>query len=225
MEDFDNLSVEEIKKMTAGIIKKDNKKETFLKNIPKLFKNPIDKFTSTDELLKQNLISLRDLNEEQHITNQLLLNILFKTGTDGSIAPYQPNSIDTESILSGLKGGDDYQTLNPIMLNINGKDAGIRVEGSGIIDTIKFVSSTTTTDNKDYTVEVKCDKTILYNNTFAELEARTGTERGMVCYEDLLAFKYLLIFRTILYTNGFEIRVLNAKGKFEMFQVKYHKKV
>ncbi len=224
LEDLSKLSVEQIEKMTQGLNEEVDEIKTRLKKKPIFNNSPIDKFTKIDDLLRQNIALQKDLIEQVHISNKLALATYYKNGITSSV-PTDPYGVDT-SVLERLKvSSDDYQTLNPIMLNLDGNDAGIRVDGSGIIDTIKFVSTTTTIDNKDYTVEVKCDKTILYNNTFAELEARTGTERGMVCYEDLLAFKYLLIFRTILYTNGFEIRVLNSKAKFELFQVKYHKRV
>ena len=217
MDDIGSLSIAELKK-------KIQEKEKSLKSN---FKNPIDKFTKIDDLLRENIILQRDLIEEQHISNKLLLALYYKQEKDGFIAPYQSNGINSEAILKGLQGGDDYQTLNPISYNISGKDAIIEIKGSGIIDTIKLVSNNTTTDNKSYSIEITCDKSILYKNTFAELEARAGTERGMVCYEDLIKNLYVLIFRTILYTNGFKIKVINSKTttKFTLFQVKYHKKV
>ena len=214
MEDINSLSVAELKKRIK------EKKTNLIKS------NPLDKFTNIDELLKENQLALRDLIEEQHITNKILLALYIQEASDGSLVAKPIAGIDTSAILEGLKGGgDDYQTLNPIMHNIDGKDANIRITGSGIIDTIKLVSNTTTTDNKDYSIEFNCDRNILYKTTFADLESRAGTERGMVCYEDIFAFKYLLIFRTILYIKGFEIKVYDSKAKFESFQVKYHKKV
>ncbi len=186
-----------------------------------ILKNPIDKFTDVDDLLRENLILQRDLIEEQHISNKLLLHILFKEDS-GGLAPYKPEGIDTEAILEGLGAGDDYQTLNKIL---SGKDANISVEGSGIIDTIKLVSNTTTTDNKDYSVEIVCDDNILYKDSWDNLEARTATERGMVCYEDDIKGQYLLIFRTILYTERFSVKVFSSKATFSLVQVKYHQKV
>ena len=162
----------------------------------------------------------RDLIEEQHISNKLLLHILFKE--DVGIVPYEPKGIDTEEILESLGAGDDYQTLNRIL---SGKEANISEKGVGFIDTIKLVSNTTTTDNKDYSIEIVCDDNIIYKDSWDNLEARTATERGMVCYEDDIKGQYLLIFRNIFYTESFEMKVFNSEATFSLVQVKYHGKV
>jgi len=154
------------------------------------------------------------------LSNRLLLALL--KAQYGSKVPFEPEGIDAEAILESLGAGDDYQTLNKIL---SGKDANISVKGTGIIDTIKLVSNTTTTDNKDYSVEIVCDDNILYKDTWDNLETRTATERGMVCYEDDIKGQYLLIFRTILYTESFEIKVFASKATFSLVQVKYHQKV
>ena len=127
-------------------------------------------------------------------------------------------------VLEGLESitKDDYQTLNKIL---SGKDVNISEKGSGVIDTIKLVSLTTSVDNKDYSIEIVCDDNILYKDSWNNLETRTATERGMVCYEDDIKEQYLLIFRTILYTESFEIKVFDSKATFSLFQIKYHRKV
>ena len=212
--------VEDISRLTdAELIKKIKDLKEKGKSF---FKNPIDDFTDIDDLLRQNLILQRDLIEEQHISNQLLLHILFKEDSDGSIIPYEPKGINTEAILESLGSGDNYQTLNRIL---SGKDANFSEKGSGFIDTIKFVSPTISVDNKDYSVEIVCDDNILYKDTWDNLEIRTATEKGMVCYEDDIKEQYLLIFYNIFYTESFEMKVFNSKAIFSLVQVKYHRKV
>ncbi len=215
MEDISSLSIAELKK-------KIQEKENSLKSN---FVNPIDKFTSIDDLLRETVIALRSSIEEQRINNKLLLAIYYK---DGSITPYEPNGVDTSAILEGLRGGDDYQTLNPLFhnLKVDGKQQIINIEGSGIIDVIKFVSSTSTANNKSYSVRITCDKTVLYANTFTELEARTPNERGMVCYEDTINLEYIMMFKLIGYTKSIKIDVYNSNNvDFSLIQIKYHKKV
>lgn len=216
---FDSLTDEELKEKIEAELKeniKEVKKSLKSKN---LF-TPIDKFTKIDDLLRENI-------KQQHLTNQLLLALYYKKEKDGKIIPIQPNGINTSAIFKGLKFGDDYQTLNPILngVVVDGSQQILTIEGSGIIDVIKFVSSTANANNKSYGVSIQCDKNLLYKNTFTELEARTPNERGMVFYEDTIKLVYIGMFKTISYTKGFKIEVYDSKATFSMIQIKYHKKV
>jgi len=221
MTDITSLSTENIKKIVEK--QREAKKANLSKGLKiPIPKNPLDKFTSIDELLRENITAQRDLFDEQRTTNKLLLALYYKDGAGVSI---QPNGVDTTAILEGLRGGDDYRTLNKIIHNETGDKTILEVVGSGIIDVIKFVSPTTTVDNKDYSVRIRSDTTILYANTWTELEARTPNERGMVCFEDEDSNEYLLMFKTIAYSEKFTIEVYDSNATLSMVQVKYHERV
>ncbi|MEE9378844.1 MAG: hypothetical protein V3V33_12505 [Candidatus Lokiarchaeia archaeon] len=210
--DISSLSIEDLKK---GIIKKKNNILNTARS-----KNPLDKFTSIDELLRENIKAQRDLAD---ITHKLLLAIYYKGGGETSITP---NGVDTTAILESLTGGDDYRTLNKIFNNVTGDKTILEVEGSGIIDVIKFVSSNTSVLNKEYSVRIRSDTTILYQNSWTELEARSPNERGMVAFEDdTINNEYLLIFKTIAYSEDFMIEVYDSSATLSMVQIKYHEKV
>ncbi len=218
--DVKSLSIDDLKK---GI---QEKKNSILKKINSVrSKNPIDKFTSIDDLLRETIASLKDLTQEQEVTNKILIAMYIQEGADGSMTAKPIAGVDTSAILQGLRGGDDYRTLNKIIYNEIGDNTILEVNGSGIIDVIKFVSSTSTVDNKDYSVRIWCDATILYANTWTELEARTPNERGMVCYEDIINLEYILMFKTISYTEGFKIEVYDSNATLTMAQIKYHERV
>jgi len=219
------LTIDEIKK---GIQAEKNRIQAEKNRLKSNFKNPLDKITSIDDLLRETIASLKDLTQEQEVTNKILIAMYIQEGADGSMTAKPIAGVDTESILAGLRGGDDYQTLNPILNNvaINGNEQIINIEGSGIIDVIKFVSSTSTANNKSYSVRITCDKSILYANTWTELASRTPNERGMVCYEDIINLEYILMFKLIAYSDNFKIDVYDCNNaKFSMIQIKYHKKM
>lgn len=216
MANISSLSIENLKK----VVEKKQKDEKQY-NLSKGFKINIDKYTKIDELL-------RDLIKETHITNKILVALYIQEAADGSMVAKDPTGVDTSAILKGLRGVDDYRTLNPIFNNIKIEGSSkeiFNVKGSGIIDVIKFISSTSTVNNKDYSVRIRGNNTILYQNSWTELESRTPNERGMVCFEDEDNNEYVLIFKTIAYSESFKIEIYDSNATLDMIQVKYHERV
>lgn len=214
MSNITSLSTEELKR---GI---EEKKNNLSKRLKTDRSKLLDKYTEIDDLL-------RKLIKETHITNKILVALYIQEAADGSMVAKQLNGVDTSAILEGLRGGDDYRTLNPISSNIkiDGSKEIFSVEGSGVIDVIKIISSTSSVSNKDYSIRIRCDTTILYANTWTELETRTPNERGMVCFEDEDSSEYVLIFKTIAYSEGFMIEIYDSSATLNTVQVKYHEKV
>lgn len=189
-------------------------------------KNLIDKFTNIDELVRELILAQHETNDALNMTNKLLIALYLQEASDGSLVAKQPNGvIDTSAILKGLTSGDDYRTLNKVIHNETGDKTILGVKGSGVIDVIKFVSSNALVVNKDYSVRIRSDTTILYANTWTELEARSPNERGMVCWENEDSNEYLLLFKTIAYSEMFMIEVYDSNATLSMVQVKYHEKV
>ena len=221
MSDLNSLSIEELRK------KVQEKKANFSKSLKIDSSKILDKYTNIDELVRDLVLAQHETNDALNMTNKLLIALYLQEASDGSLVAKQPNGIiDTSAILEGLRGGDDYRTLNKIIHNETGDKTILEIKGSGIIDVIKFVSSNASVDNKDYSVRIRSDTTILYANTWAEFEARTPSERGMVCYEDDITHnEYLLIFKTIAYSENLTIEIYESNATLSLIQVKYHEKV
>ncbi len=176
------------------------------------FKIDFDKFTKQDEILLALLQEQEETNKLLVLNNRILLTLL-KTqfGED----------IELIESLEGY-GEGDYQTIN---IQTSGKDVNYRKKGTGFIELIRLVSSSLDVNNKDYSIEVISDDNVLYKGTWDTLEARSATEKGMVCFEDDIAEQYILNFLGNYYSEYFEVKVYDSKATFSLFQIKYHSKV
>jgi hypothetical protein len=176
------------------------------------FKLDIDKYTKQDEILLELLKEQEETNKLLVLNNRILLTLL-KTQFGENI-----NLIES---LEGY-GEGDYQTIN---IQTSGEDVYYRKEGTGYIELIRLVSSSSDVNNKDYSIEVICDDNVLYKGTWDTLEARSATEKGMVCFEDDIDSQYILNFLGNYYSESFEVKVYESNATFSLFQIKYHSKV
>ena len=201
--------------LTIAVRKLEDKIEEKKKQIAAFkeqFINPIDKFTKQDEILLELLKEQEETNKLLVLNNRILLTLL-KTQFGDDI-----NLIES---LEGY-GEGDYQTIN---IQTTGKDVSYRKEGVGYIELIRLVSSSLDVNNKDYSVEIISDDNVLYKGTWDTLEARSATEKGMVCFEDEIDNQYILNFLGNYYSEYFEVKVYDSKATFSLFQIKYHNKV
>ena len=230
--DFEKLSIDELKKLKESLEKNKNEKLSISKKnsfAPKL--DIIDKFTSIDELLIQSIQETRDLimeqketNRQMQINNKLLLALFYKESADGSVVQRDPIAIDT-SILEEISRGGAITTrkIDLINQNISGKQVIFEGEFEGGLAEILFTSSTSTTDNKDYSVRILADNDPQYQGTFTEFEARGGTETDMACFEDEINEWYLLQFQNVNFSNKILIEVYDSSAEFIRIYIKYHK--
>ncbi|KKN90785.1 hypothetical protein LCGC14_0223680 [marine sediment metagenome] len=223
--DFSKYSLEELKNLKNNLEKKP--KPNFA---PKL--NIIDKFTNIDELLIETIRALKDLTQDQRetnrqlqISNKLLLGLLIEEAADGTISLRGESGIDTAAILEEIGGGGAVITRKIDLANttVEGNKIIFQAEFEGGLAEVLFTSSTSTTDNKDYSVRVLGDDEIAYQGTFAEFEARGGTETDMACFEDEINNWYLLQFQNVNFANKILIEVYDSSATFLRIYVKYHK--
>ncbi len=217
LEDISTWDEERIERETKKINKETEKKiKEFFKTKPKF--NPIDKFTSVDELLKENI-------KQQHLTNQLLLALCYKKEKDGKIVSIQPNGIDTSAIIEGLKGGDNYKTMvKNITSTITGSENVFGIKGTGILAEVKFQSSNANVNNKAYSVRILSDKDIIYNGTWSNFESRSYYEADMTAYEDAINGYYILSFKKVAYLKNLKIEVYESSATFTNIYIKYHER-
>ena len=220
LEDFSDLTVEEIEKMTKNINEEVKELEVRFKKKTN-FKNPIDKFTDVDELLRQNI-------NQQYITNKLLFAIYYKQGISGSIdrdiKPYQSNDIIERMKVSG----DDYKTLvnNIANMKISGSNKVFEIEGSGILAECKIQSSNATVNNKAYGVSIVSDNSVVYKDTWANFENRSHYETDMSCWEDAILGHYILAFKNMAFAKSLTIEIYGSTvSVFSNIYLKYHLKV
>lgn len=212
MEDISSLTDAELRKK---IIETENSLKSDF--------NPIDNFTKIDDLLRETVIALRSSIKEQRINNKLLLAIYYKNGEKGKI---QPNGIDTSAILSDLNLRDDYKTLvkNLENVKITGNEIVFEISGIGIIAEIKFQSSNSTTDNKNYAVRIHSDKDLIYGGTWTTFESRSYYESDLTCYNDDINGYYILSFKNVAYLKNLKIEVYESSATFTNIYMKIHKK-
>ena len=224
--DFNKYSLEDLKKL------KNNLKNKPTPNFaPKL--NIIDKFTSIDELLIENTIALKDLIQDQRetnrqlrISNKLLLGLLVEESADGTISLRGDSGIDTAAILEEIGGGGTIisRKIDLANVNVNGKKVIFEGEFEGGLAEVLFTSSTSTTDNKNYSVRIVGDDEIMYQDTFTNFEARGGTETDMACFEDSdVNSWYLLQFQNIYFSNKILVEIYDSSAEFIRVYVKYHR--
>lgn len=224
LEDFSDLTVEEIEKMTRNINKEVKELEVRLKKKPNFNLNIIDKFTGVDELLRQNIHLQKELIEQMYISNQLSWATYKKTqGADGGfISPY-PNG--DKPIIFG--GDDDYKTIvnNVANMKISGSNKVFNIEGSGIVAEVMFKSTNATVNNKAYGVRIMSDNSIAYQDTWANFFNRSFHEVDLACWEDLIRNYYLLEFQNITFTKNLIVEVYGSTAHFTDIYIKYHLKV
>lgn len=221
LEDFSELTVEEIEKMTQSINKEVKDLETRLKKKPNLNLNIIDKFTNVDELLRQNIHLQKELIEQMYISNQLSWATLKKSSDGDFISPY-PNS-DKPIILGG---DDDYKTIvsNITNMKISGGSKVFEINGSGVVAEVMF-KSVNLPQNKVYGVRIMTDNSIAYQDTWANFFNRSFHEVDVSCWEDLVRNYYLLEIQKIAFAKNLIIEVYGSTTHFTNIYLKYHLKV
>jgi len=176
--------------------------------------------------LRETITSLKDLTQEQEVTNKILLALYIQEAEDGTITAKPIAGVDTSAILEGLRGvGDDYKTLvvNIEGGRITGSEKILKISGTGILAECKFQSSNLDVNNKAYGVRIYSDKDIIYQDTWANFESRSFFETDMTCYEDVIGY-YILSFKTIGYLKNLKIEVYDSKASFTNIYIKYHQK-
>lgn len=211
LEDLKSLSDAELDKIIQ------EKKKNLKSN--NLF-SPLDKFTKIDDLLRENI-------KQQHLTNQLLLALYYKKEKDGKIVPIQPNRVDTSAILEGFRGDDIYRTIVRNIENpkITGSEKVFEIQGSGILAEVKFQSSNSTVNNRNYGVRIVSDKSMIYQDTWANFFNRSFHETDLSCWEDIPNSCYLLVFQKIAFAKNLMIEVYGSTATFSNIYLKYHLKV
>ena len=218
MVDINSLSIEELKKGIA-------EKKAILAD-RKI--NVIDKFTNIDELLIETTKRLNVLIDEQEetnrqmrISNKILLGLLVEELEDGTVVRKDASGIDAAKILESIGDGEGRTTIIKSIPNLSGDKRVFELKDSGFIIEIMFKSSSSSTDNKDYSVRVYADETIIYQNSFTNFEARNYFETDMTCYEDTQESYYFLHFKNISYRNSFIVEIYDSSATFEQIYLKY----
>lgn len=218
--DLEKFTTKQLEKIKAGLLKE---KASFA---PKI--NVLDKFTNIDELLIENTIATRDsiieqreTNRQMRISNRLILALLVEELEDGTVIRKDVSGIDTDKILESIGKGGGRTTIVKSLPNFSGNKTVFELSDSGFVIEIMFKSSTSSTDNKDYSVRVSADNTIIYQDSFATFESHNKFERDMTCYEDTRDSYYFLQFKNISYKNKFVVEIYESEATFEQVYIKY----
>lgn len=228
--DFNNLSVEQLR-----IVKQDleKKAKAQVKNITEKKGTLLDQFTSIDDLLRETILALRDLTQDQRetnrqlqIVNKLLLAIYFKEDGNGNIVAAN-QGLDASAILQEISQGGSRITrvVNLINKQIDGSEIVFQGEFEGQLTEVLFKSETSGTDNDDYGVRIVSDEDIIYQDTYTEFAARQNTETAMAAFEDEINGWYLLQFQDVFFNNKIKVEVYDSSATFLRIYIKYHRTV
>ncbi len=123
-----------------------------------------------------------------------------------------------------MRGSDDYKIIVKNIENtkITGNEIVFEITGTGILAECKFQSSTSTTDNKTYSVRVLSDKDMIYQGTWGNFESRSYYESDLTAYDDDINGFYILSFKNIAYLKKLKIEVYESSAIFTNIYVKYH---
>lgn len=230
---LDKYSVKQLKKIKESLEKNQQNKLSISNKIPKPQINILDKFTDIDDLLRISIQETRDLimeqretNRQMQINNKLLLALYYQEDADGKMVQKDPMGIDTTILESIARGGAMITRIVELVnKTIGTKEIIFEGEFEGILVEVLFVSSTSTVDNKDYSVRVLSDGNIVYQSTYAEFEAKGATETDMAAFEDEDNSWYLLQFQNINFMNKILVEVYESEATFSRIYLKYHRSV
>lgn len=230
---LDKYSVEQLKKIKESLEKNKQNKLSISDKIIKPNINVLDKFTDIDDLLRISIQETRDLimeqretNRQMQINNKLLLALYYQEDVDGKMIQKDPMGIDTTILESIARGGASITRFVELTnKNISGNEIIFEGGFEGFLVEILFVSSTSTTDNKDYSVRILSDDNIAYQDSYTNFEAKGGTETDMAAFEDEDNSWYLLQFQGIGFHQRIFVEVYNSKCTFLRIYLKYHRSV
>lgn len=179
----------------------------------------LDQFTKTDELLYYLLQEQRYTNEQLELNNKLLYAIYQQGGAVPS-GEFSSQEVDIDI-------GNRMRTK---FLNLETPQVGsnfevLKVEGRGYVEEIKFIGSTSSTDNKLYSVKITADDNIIYNDSWVNFETRSYHETDVTCFEDDNNSKYVLHFMNFFYIYNFSVEIYNNSAEFTQIYIKYHEEV
>lgn len=196
-------------------------------------KNYLDRYTSIDELLRENIMSTRELAEQQQMTNKLLYAQIKALAAlpQGNISPQaliqgiSPSEMmDIQRNLSGVQYRSmKRQTSNEV---ISGKKTVMTLKDeSGIIAEILFLTAfgTTTDANTVFGVRIISDGETMYEDTFTNYQVSSNYETDMTAFYD--SSYNCLQFQNIAYEHSIHVEVYSSTATFTRIYVKYHKKL
>lgn len=203
------------------------KPQSIIDRIKNKIESSIDKYTKIDDIL-------REVYKQNQITNRILLAIYIRLGKVSPTIPTQPQPIVLEPTPNELPLGDlesifsdNYTSKVEYLSNkiIVGSKKIFDKKMSGVLVECKFHSSNLLPANKVYNVRILADGGVVYDDSYANFEARNNYESDMTCYEDSNNNFYVLIFQNIVFTNSLVIEVYGSTTTFTEIYLKYHKKV
>jgi len=227
MENLESYTIEQLQKIKDNLKAKTNELRINKTSI-------IDKFTSIDELTIDNTIAIKQLIEEQRdtnrtlsVTNKLLLALYVKEDADGNYIANIPSEFDSVGLLEALEGGGEERTRIKTLPNekIIGKKVVFTITGKGYLIELLLKSSTSSSNNKSYSLRILADNTNAYDGTFTEFEDRNHFEVDLTCYEDTRQEKYIMEIKNIMYEDSLVIEVYESVATFEQVYIKYHEVV
>ncbi len=232
--DLAKYSVEQLRKLKESLENK--KKESTFSVSNKIAKKKatiLDDFTSIDDLLRNLIIDIQDLtleqretNRQMQINNKLLLALYYQEDSEGNVIQRDPMNMDT-AILESISKGGAYITrvVNLTGTAITGKKIVFEQEFEGALAELLFVSSTSSSDNKDYSARVVADDNIIYQDSYTNFESNSNFETDMACFEDEINSKYLLQFQNVNFNQKILVEIYESSATFERIYIKYHRNV
>lgn len=205
------------------IFKKKQQLEKFKQSIKEKNVGIIDQYTQIDELLRYQLQEQRKSNDYLDFIARVLYQMYLQGGTvqgQGSPGNIEPIEFGAFSTLYRTK----VKYFNsPIGLGTSKQL--FRLEGSGFVSEVKLVSSNSDVNNKLYSIRIKCDDNIIYDDSFLNFQDRSLSERDVTAYEDTNNSFYSLHFQTFFYIYNFSVELYNSSAQFQLIYIKYHEEV
>lgn len=186
--------------------------------------NPIDQYTSVDEILINNQLALNNLIKQQMITNKLLIAMIQGMG-NGAGLPIKEGALT--GIISGMVNENSYKTLRYEFENqpIIGSSTVMTDTGAGNIAEAMFLTPYVADgdDNQIFTVRIVSDGNPIYNNSFLNYLVSSNFEVDMTAFDN--GEYNCITFQNIAFNESIHVEVNSSKATFTRIYVKLHKKI
>lgn len=208
-------------------ILKEKKKQ--LEELQKIYQekkgSAIDQFTNIDDILRAThniqvdmLYMLKNLAMSSALQNELLYHIYIK-GFGGKREDIKIEGLDS---LFGNRMVTKNIKLSNITPSTDNEEV-YNLDGNGYVVEIIFLSSDSSTDNKEYSVRVTSNDNIIYDDSWDNFNSSSEYQNGATAFDNDRNGYYILNLQNFFFRNGFKINVYNSSATFTEINIKYHK--